>query len=129
MKSKFQLKWPKNPICFSALDGEGGQKPQDYTSNEQTKQIRKISDSRSSSSTRILWSSWHTDVCCRSQLEWPRWTLLFFFFSSLSHLQTGWPSSFRLNIYFRLFSETLEVCKCVFLISFWKRCKLSFLIW
>lgn len=83
-KSKFQLKWPKNQICFSALDGEGGQKPQDYTSNELTKQIRKILDSRSSSSTGILWNCWHTGVCCRGQLEWPRWTCFFFFFLSLA---------------------------------------------
>lgn len=35
-------------MCFSALGGEESQKPQDYTSNVQTKKIRKFSDSWSS---------------------------------------------------------------------------------
>lgn len=70
--SKFLLKWAQNPIWFSVLGGKESQKPQNYASNIQTKQIGKTFNSSSSSSAGILWNYWHTGVCCQCQLAQPR---------------------------------------------------------
>lgn len=89
-------------------------------SNEQTKQVWKISDSRGSSSWGILWRCWHPGVCCQRRLETKRRSATF---HSFARYKLDDKAASRLG-YLCPCPEMLSECNRAFLlISFWKQSK------
>jgi hypothetical protein len=72
LQSKSLLKRPKNPICFSVLRGDQSQKPQDYTANEQTKQLRRIPKAEGALQQKFPVSVSTLELACQCQLEGSR---------------------------------------------------------